>query len=196
MIDAIISLIRRPRFLALILSAIFFVTIYAAGQSILRSSANDPQIQIAEDMAESLGGGMPAAAITPGPGKTIEKGIAQFVVIYDKDGNPTAGSATYRGALPKPPQGVFNYAGERGQHRVTWQPEKNLRFAVVIVPYKTSEASGFVMSARSLREVDARIETLGGIALYGWLVSLIVIALTSATGMHHVRKMTGRSKKK
>lgn len=196
MIDGFITLIRKPRVLALFLATLFSLVVYATGQFIIRSSANDPQIQMAEDTAAGLAAGMPSGAITPPPGRVIGESLSSFTVIYDAGGNPTAGSANYKGALPKPPKGVFDYAGSHGQNRVTWQLEKGLRFATVIVPYTASGSNGYVMAARSLRESEARTREFGRITFFGWLTSILLIFLTSHTVTHHVRRIVSRKKKR
>ncbi len=193
-IDKLLLFLRKPRVLALILATLFSLLIYATTQQVYRQSANDPQIQIAEDTAAGLAAGMPANSLSPAPGRTIDQGLAPFVVIYDESGSPIAGSALYKGELPKPPKGVFEHAG-KGQNRITWQPEKGQRYAAVITHYKGPNDSGFVMSARSLNETEDRIMELGSLVFFGWIAAVLLIIITSSRGIHHLRKIVGRKNK-
>ncbi len=187
--------IKKTRVLIVYVVTFFSLLIFATGQFVLRSGADDPQIQIANDTVSGLVAGYPASAITAGPGKTINKATLPFVLVYDQDGNPIAGSALYNGALPKIPVGVFAYVKKHGEHRVTWQPEENLRFATVIVPYKTESASGFVVSARLLKETENRIAKLGSLIFGGWVITMFFIIITSATGSHHLKRVFTKRKK-
>ncbi len=43
---------------------------------------------------------------------------------------------------------------------MTWQPERRVRIATVVVRYEGRE-SGFVLAGRSLREVEERVRRIG-----------------------------------
>ncbi|MDB5183097.1 MAG: hypothetical protein JWO47_881 [Candidatus Saccharibacteria bacterium] len=150
---------------------IIFGTIYAASQSVLRSSANDPQIQMAEDAAAVLNNGVdPASLLTSKV--DASKSLAPFIVIYNKQGRAVA-SSVYNGQAPlrEIPIGVLKSAGS-GYNAVTWQPEYNIRLAAVAV-----EANQYyVVSARSLTEVENRETTLTKTVLLGWLLTVAVIS--------------------
>ena len=71
---------------------------------------------------------------------------------------------------------------QKGQDRVTWQPEAGVRMATVVVSFD----HGFVMAGRSLTEVEKResqVESLSGLALLGiWVATLILITLGELVG--------------
>ncbi len=155
---------------------VIFVTIYAAVQQDLRQSANDPQIQLAEDAARALSVGAAPASLMPADRHVIDasKSLAPFVMVFDDRGTVLESSMRAGNELPMPPVGVFDYVRAHGEDRVTWQTASGLRFAAIIVPWQASSTSGFVLAARSLREAEKRegnLELTVGVA---WLFSLIM----------------------
>ena len=130
--------------------------VYVSVQQVLRSGANDPQIQLAEDAARALGRGATPESVVPANNVSIAESLAAFVIVYDSTMQPLAGSGKYHDRLLAPPAGVFEHARARGEARVTWQPAPALRIATVIVPAATATGARFVLAGRSLREVEAR----------------------------------------
>lgn len=148
-----------------------FGVVYTTAQQIQRMNANDPQIQIAQDIAVALKDGASPEEVLPNEEIDIAASLAVYVVIYDDAGKALAGSGTLHGELPSMPAGVFENARRNGENRVTWQPEPGVRVATVITRYG-GEEPGFVMAGRSLREVESRINRLGQMIGLGWLFSL------------------------
>ncbi len=148
------SLLRRWIPLALF-SAGLPLLVYVTVQQALRTGADDPQIQLAEDAALALEGGAPATSVIPAARVDAGRSLAPFVIVYDASGVPTAGNGTLNGRLPSPPAGVFQFVREHGEERVTWMPDRTVRFAAVVrlIP---GNGGGFVLAARSLREVEGR----------------------------------------
>ena len=63
--------------------SIIFGTIYGAAQQVLRLTANDPQIQMAQDAAASLNAGNTPTSLVPS--KVDSKvSLAPFIEVYDK----------------------------------------------------------------------------------------------------------------
>ena len=151
-------------------------------QQSLRMGANDPQIQMSEDAAASLNAGVGVESVVPNPKVEIADSLAPFVMVFDETGKVLASSATLHGTVPVFPQGVLDSVRQKGQDRVTWQPEMGVRLATVVTPYK----QGFVMAGRSLTEIEKResqVEQLCGLALLGiWAVIFIVIVLGELVG--------------
>jgi hypothetical protein len=143
-------------------------------------NANDPQIQMAEDIAAALETGVSPAGLLPDQQVDIATSLAPFLAIYDALGVPQASSGLLHGELPELPAGVFQYVKDKGEDRVTWQPEPGVRVAAVVVRY-AGEQSGYVMAGRSLHEVEKRVDQLGKIAVLAWVailgVSLVIVAL-------------------
>ena len=130
--------------------------VYVSVQQSLRSGANDPQIQLAEDAARALERGAMPESVVPANNVSIAESLTAFVIVYDSTLQPLAGSGRYHDRLLAPPPGVFEHARARGQARVTWQPAPALRIATVIVPATTATGAKFVLAGRSLREVEER----------------------------------------
>ncbi|OGK19313.1 hypothetical protein A3G67_01525 [Candidatus Roizmanbacteria bacterium RIFCSPLOWO2_12_FULL_40_12] len=147
--------------------------VFSAVQQDLRQSANDPQIQLAEDGAYKIEKGFPPSHVLPSDQVEISRSLAPYVIVFDSKGNYLASSATLDGKPPTLPVGVFGHAKENGQHRVTWQPRPDVRSAVVIVPFKGS-GDGFVVAGKSLREVEDRVDKIKFMALFVWVTTLIV----------------------
>ncbi len=142
-------------------------------QQDLRQSANDPQIQIAQDAAAVLGQGQSPNLF----GKVdIAKSLASYVVVYDAAGQPVAGTGFLNDQLPTLPAGVFDFAQTHVDDRLTWQPKPGVRSAIVVVHF-SGQQQGFVMAGRSLREVEIRESNLNAETSLGWIATLIASSL-------------------
>jgi hypothetical protein len=128
--------------------------VYVAVQQSIRRGADDPQIQLATDAAAALARGAPPEA-PPVAHVDLRSSLAPFLLTYDEGGKPTGGSGYLDGVLPAPPTGVLDYARSHGEHRVTWQPERSVRIAAVIVPVR-GPTGGFVVAGRRMDEIEAR----------------------------------------
>ena len=164
-------------FCLLVVVTLIFGSIYLVAQQNYRQSANDPQIQLAEDVAVALNRGA-----TPqwNASSQIDAGssLAPFVVIYSASGTPVAASGLINGTMPTIPIGVFSFVSAHGEDRVTWQTHASstvgsgdLRFAAVVVAYK----NGYVMAARSLREIEKRESMLNLEVGLPWAFSIILM---------------------
>ena len=155
---------------------------YLVVQQSLRMGANDPQIQMAEDAAVALNGGVSVDSIIPAANVELATSLAPFMIIFDDSGTVLASTATLHGSVPVYPTGVLDYTRQHGEDRVTWQPEKGVRMATVVVRYD----KGFVLTGRSLREVEKRgdqMVQLSGLAMLTiWAATLIVIILAELVG--------------
>jgi hypothetical protein len=156
--------------------------VYLSVQQSMRMGANDPQIQMAEDAASSLNAGASVESVIPSNKVEIADSLAPFMMIFDASGKVLASSVTLHGTVPAYPAGVLDYVQKNGQDRVTWQPEADVRMATVVVPYM----DGFVMSGRSLTEVEKResqVKSLCGLAVLGiWVTTLLIIVLGELLG--------------
>ena len=145
--------------------------VYVAVQQDFRQSANDPQIQMAEDAAALLASGQPPQSVVPATNVDIAKSLAPFTMVFDDSGRTIASSAQLDGDIPLLPPGVFTPARARGEIRFTWQPAPEARSAVVIVHY-AGEHPGFVLAGRSLREVEKRQRALMAEVGVAWVATL------------------------
>lgn len=153
-----------------IIITFIFGAIYAAVQQSYRQSANDPQIQMAEDAVTALNNGRNIQSVVLLDNVDISKSLAVFLAVYDSSGNPVMSSGYLNGEMPKLPQGVFGYMKSHNEDRFTWQPEPGVRSAVVLARYN----SGFVLAGRSLREVEVREDKLFIQVSAAWLISIVI----------------------
>jgi hypothetical protein len=156
---------------ALVLT-IIFGTIYTIVQQNYRMSANDPQIQMAEDAANDLSNGVSPQTLTASTTRDIAQTISPFVVIYDDTEKAVAWSGTISGKPPVLPDGVLDFTRANGEDRVTWQPRNDVRIAAILKHYSGSKP-GFVLVGRSLREVEEREYSLMMLVGTGWILSLV-----------------------
>lgn len=151
--------------------------IYLAVQQDIRQSANDPQIQISEDIADSLTAGKKLEEILPSLDIDISKSLSPFIIIFNDTGKPITSNAQLSGRIPTPPPGVFSYTKKHGQDRFTWEPKTGVRIAAVVTSFK--QGSGFVLVGRSLREVEKREDRLFKHVGLAWGISLAATFITT-----------------
>lgn len=176
--------------LATLLTTVF-LTIYATDRQIYRQSANDPQIQIAEDFKDAVLNGISPTALIPPYAADLRKTLSSFVVFYDDNGNPTASSAMLDGQTPKLPLGIFDFTKQFGEDRITWQPIKDIRIALVVkrIPGNEKTQAGFVAVGRSLREVEKRLDELIFMIVAAWAFSMFLIGAFAVA--HYSAKKRG-----
>lgn len=145
---------------------------YTAAQQVYRQSANDPQTQLAQDIAQAINGGVDPTGLV-GTGKIeMTKSLATWLIVVGKDNKVVADNVTLNGKTPTYPTGVLEAARSTGQDVVTWQPESGVRHATVAV--KVPNSSGqVVVVGRSLSEVEHRVSQLGLMTLTTWLVGAV-----------------------
>lgn len=157
---------------ALIISASFALVGVVAQQS-YRQSANDPQVQIANDATIALQSSAAILDLIPKQRVQIDLSLKDFLVIYDTEGNPIAGNGYIGEKLLVVPKGVFEAAKALGENRVTLEPRPGIRIAAVAVPFVGREANGYALSGRNLSEVEVREANLFSLVLYAWLAALV-----------------------
>ena len=152
---------------------IIFGTIYAVAQQVQRSDANYPQIQIAEDAAAEINTNhdpYTASILTP---VDMRSSLAPFTIVYDKTGHVVSGSGYLNGKVPKAPLGMLADSKGETYHAVTWQPQKDVRIASVTVAAKNY----YVLSGRSLTEVEKNETNTLQIALIGGILSVLALGV-------------------
>lgn len=167
-----VRIIRQWIPIAVAISAITFI-IYISIQQDIRTGANEPQIQIAEDLASSLDAGQTASI----SGKIdVAKSLAPFTIIYNKQGKVVSSNAVLNGNTPIIPSGVLTgtvkdtmTTNQQGENRITWQPQEGVRLATVVVSYN----DGYVLVGRNMREIEMQEDEQLTNVLAGWLVALI-----------------------
>lgn len=158
---------------AVLVTSAVALLVFAAGQHELRSSANDPQLQVAEDAAARLSSGAQPAELTTGPQVDLARSLALHLTVYDANGRVLASTATLNGVTPTPPLGVLAAGRRNGRNVLTWQPRPGVRAAAVVLPYEGPHGAGTVLAGRSLRAVEDREQTLLLVVLVGWLGTVL-----------------------
>ncbi len=155
--------------LALVITS-FCGLVYLAGQQNYRQSANDPQIQMAEDGAVKMQLGQ-----TPDGLNTnlvdLNSSLAPFIITFNSSGQPVMSNSVLDGRIPTPPPGVFDYVKNHGEDRFTWEPKPGVRIAAVVTRF-AGKSSGFILAGRSLREVEIREDRLEQHVAAVWLLTL------------------------
>ena len=159
-----------PWYCAAAILVIIFGTIYVTVQQSQRLDANWPQIQIAEDAAAELNSGITPASLTSG-NVSLDNSLAPFVIIYNKAGQVVSGSGYLGGSIPTAPLGILQASRNQTYHFISWQPESNVRIAAVTV----STDKYYVLSGRSLEEVEKNETKTQDLALVGGALSWIVL---------------------
>jgi hypothetical protein len=157
------------------------LTVYVVAQQTWRTSANDPQIQLARDAAAALAAGRPVDTVVAHDSVDMERSLAPFLIVFDADGKIVGASGTLRGHVPVIPAGVLASARQHGEDRITWQPVGGVRIASVIVSYSGSR-EGFVLAGRSLEETQNRISQFGNLIVLAWAATLIGLIVVVAAG--------------
>ena len=189
--------ILRPAliFNALVLAGIatgIALAFYAIPQHVLRSGLNDPQIQMATDLAAQLeragvtDGLRQQTLVASGSNGNIDiaRSLSPFLIVYNDAGQPLSWNAQLDGQTPTPPPGIFSNVRDHGEERVTWQPRRGVRIAAVIERVNGPQP-GFVLAGRNMREVESRIADVRNMAGLTWLGMLGLIVLgTIAFGIY------------
>lgn len=146
-----------------------FGTVYVAAQQSVRASANtEPAAAAAREVQ----------LLAAGSGTLSEQRVeltadsGPFVVVYDADNAPVAGTVVRNGALPVVPTGLLAAARVEGQDKVTWQPAAGLRFAVVARAASDGRVAVGGQSLAPFEDRDAQTLSLVGL---GWLASIACV---------------------
>jgi len=143
------------------------LTVYLVAQQEFRHAADDPQLQIADDIADALASGASPAEVVPAHAVAIGRSGAPFAMVLDDRGAVLASS----GGTRTVPAGVLDHVRAAGVERVTWQPRRGVRLATVVRRTYAREP-GFIVVGRSLRDTEDRIGKLGSIVLIGWAIAM------------------------
>jgi hypothetical protein len=86
-------------------------------------------------------------------------------MVFDKNKNLLATSGMMGNDRPSYPKGVLDHVDQKGEARVTWQPQTGLRFATVAIKFD----KGYIVAARSLHETENLISIIGRLVLMAWV---------------------------
>jgi hypothetical protein len=181
--------------LALTLTVVM-TAVYVTSQQTLRQSANDPQIQLAEDWADQLSSGTAPTSLVMGKAIDPTHSLAPFGIIYSKDGNIANSSVTAPTTMLQP-DGVLGTLDQDQDRelRFTWQPSSGARFATVLKRVTYNDNVYYVLAARNLREVDKREDTIFLLTSCAWVGGLALLYLVTHTPVA-VRAIRGTKPKR
>lgn len=156
----------------MITGAVGFPTV--AIQQTYRQNANDPQVEITQEVAAAIQKGIPRDQIV-GPTGSVDMStsLSPFIAIYDENAKVVGASGKLNNENPVPPSGAFDTAKQKGQIRFTWQPQPGVRVAAVMQEVKGDKTT-FVLAGRSLREVEQREKQLTQMAGLTWLALMLL----------------------
>jgi hypothetical protein len=157
------------------LSTAAIITVLSGGtyltvQQSYRQSANDPQIQLAEDTATTLSTGATPQALIPSRKIDMKKTLAPFGIVYDENGKIIISSVSLDGKDPVLPPSIFSTLKTHDESRFTWEPQKGARIAAVVRRYN----NGYILAGRSLREIEKRENQLLMQTAIVWGVAMII----------------------
>ena len=177
-------------FNALILAALatgLALALYAIPQQVLRQGANDPQIQMATDMASFLDrygvtdGLHQGALLNSGGVVDMAHSLSPFLIVFNDQGQPLGSNVQLGGKTPTLPAGVLAYTRSNREDRVTWEPipgSHAVRIAAIVERVEGNQP-GFVLAGRNMREIEARTEQVRQMAGLTWIGMLGVILFGS-----------------
>lgn len=160
--------------------------VYFTVQQMYRQTANDPQVQMAHEIAQELNAGMPVAAVVPYRPVDIGDSLAPYVMILDDGGRVLASSGRLHDQPRVVPVGVLDHVRAQGEERVTWQPERGVRVALVVV--RRPGSSGFVLAGRSLEESEMRTSEFGQLVAVAWAATLAGLLILVGISEYALRR--------
>jgi hypothetical protein len=145
--------------------------IFAAVQQLNRLTLYEQSAEVTQRILYGIKSGQDVPKnLLPVVDLQYERGV--FIVLYDAATNKAMETIMVDGKTVNVPVGVLNYAKAHGNHRVTWQPTKNVREAI-IVTYVSGSRPVYVVVGKSVLEAESRIETIGKLILIGWFLTLV-----------------------
>lgn len=153
-----------------LLCGLLFLTL----QQTLRLGANEPLVQLSLELSNRLSKEQEIPHQFPANKIDISKSISPFFYVYDVNRQFIGTTASINGEEVQIPKGVLEAARKNGQRRVTWQPAKDVRAALVVVHFK-GQSEGFVATGRNLQETEALIFKLQVLIGFGWIITLLFV---------------------
>ena len=163
-------------FAAAVIISVIILLLYASVQQVHRSSANDPQLQIARDLSNAMSLGKSLNNLISHDTIDLTKSLALFTEVFDKNGNPMQSTGILNGELPKLPAGVIQYTNSNMENVLTWQPQNGLRLAMVFEKIN-APGEGFVAVGRSLKETEIHEGNLLRMCGIAWAACMAVLLI-------------------
>lgn len=183
-------LVRRllPWVLAFFLLTGICVLVGIVAQQTYRQSANDPQIQLAEEMSvafennqftdETLQSSF-SAFIPSKIAVNLASSASPWIQVYGDSGDVLLSSAKLEtDSTVHVPKQVFEEVHKKGEYRGTWEPKKGIRQAIVITKFSGLK-NGYIVVGRSLREGESRVNSVYTLVAIGWGIMIGVIIISA-----------------
>ena len=160
---------------------IWFFVVCIFNQQQLRRGADRQPERLTQQLSTQLANNNQPGGIFSAPASELTSaawlhGSSTFAALYDASGNVIAANATFHGALPQPPRGIFANLRQHSLYKVTWQPQPGVRVALV---GRALSNGDFVLAGQSLipgESAHARF-THGMQSLWLVLLSFLLIML-------------------
>lgn len=174
------------------LSVMIIITIimglfYVSVQQVHRTMANDPQIQLAQDLRTKLAKGASPASLISTDSIDLNYSLGTFTEAFDSFGKPVSSTGFIDGKMPVPPSGVFDFVRTNGEQCITWQPRKNIRLATVVVRAGQNPVQ-YLLVGRSLREVEDRVSKLSVMVGLCWILCLAIVGMNWLYNYYFVKR--------
>jgi hypothetical protein len=173
---------------AFIIITIVMLTIYATVQQSYCNAANDPQLQMIRDLRKALSEGKSISKLFPVNKIDLKERLAVFAELFEKNGKPIQTGGLLNGALLQPPQGIFNYTNKRSDDVLKWQPQNNIRMAMVLEKANDADAS-YITLVKSLQETEVRKTTLLKIIFTAWMACIGLLLIHSMVQNYMGKKL-------
>jgi hypothetical protein len=157
-------------------------------QSAIRSAADQPQIQMAQNYASDLTSGKLATDLIPTGHLDLSTSLEPFVILFDAEGHPIHSNGYINDAVPTPPPGVFAYLRTHPTDKFTWQPQPGLRIAAVAQRIDGAHP-GFILVGRSLTLVQQQENQLRRGTFITWF-SLMALLIGGAALLNRAQGAT------
>ena len=164
--------------LPVMLVTVIIGLIYICVQQSYRTAANDPQIQVSEDIADKLNKGISIGNIITQDTIDIAHSLSLFVAVFNAEGKTISSNGSLNGHMVQPPPGVFSYLNTHDDNEVTWQPAKGVRMALVIKKTIASPLA-FVAAGRSLKQTELREYALRITIIISWVICFILLVISA-----------------
>jgi hypothetical protein len=147
----------------------------ATFQGLLRSGADQPQLQMVDSYVSQMSSGQKPGDVLP-PGRVdLQQSLEPFAIFYNDQGEPVSSTGYLNQAIPVPPLGVFNYVRSHSRDKITWQPQRDVRVAAALGRVGGPNP-GFVLVGRSLRAVEQQESVFRRMTFTAWFILVALLA--------------------
>ena len=150
---------------------------YVVAQQVGRRAADDVPRAVVEQWVARLGQGDSTDGIAAAPTVDLTSQASPFTIVYDASHRILASSATVHGGPPNIPAGLLDVAVANQGNHVTWQPQPDVRQAIVAAPWHSGPRTGVVVSGIGLGPTEDRAYQTRNTVLAVWVAALALMSL-------------------